>query len=210
MRIVDLVLFGALGATLAACGHHHSAPCNKAKHTHLSIVRVDDHSDYMQRAYAHSRAANDGMVEVDTWKADGRPAVTDEYFTGSGRAAIERYVASLEPALVVPFDHRLAYEHSDRGWRTFYVRTTWILDNRELATGEAHDGAARFELTPAAVKPFADATAEAVGHKLAFVVDGEVVSAPVVNSAIRGGTIEVTTPKAADADVLVHRLGCTK
>ena len=47
-------------------------------------------------------------------------------------------------------------------------------------------------LTDAAAGQFGDATAANVGRQLAIVLDGEIVSAPVIQSAIRGGQIQIT------------------
>ena len=44
-----------------------------------------------------------------------------------------------------------------------------------------------FRLTPEGTRRFADATREAIGKQIAIIVDGQVVSAPVVQAPIRNG-----------------------
>jgi preprotein translocase subunit SecD len=57
-------------------------------------------------------------------------------------------------------------------------------------------------------KTFADATEKAVGHKMATVIDGEITSAPVINSKIGGGKAMITFTDAAEAAALAKKLGC--
>jgi len=58
------------------------------------------------------------------------------------------------------------------------------------------------ELEPAAADRFEAATGANLRRVLAIVVDGEVVSAPVVQSAIPGGRVQITLGSMADYDAL--------
>lgn len=49
-----------------------------------------------------------------------------------------------------------------------------------------------FKLTPEATKRFAFATTAAVGKQLALIIDGQVVSAPVVDEPILHGSVAIT------------------
>lgn len=49
-----------------------------------------------------------------------------------------------------------------------------------------------FELTPAAAAAFAQVTRDNIGRRLAIIIDGEIFSAPVINSEIPGGRGQVT------------------
>jgi len=62
--------------------------------------------------------------------------------------------------------------------------------------------------TPEGGKTFADATEKAVGQKMATVIDGEITSAPVINSKINGGKAMITFTNAAEAATLAKKLGC--
>lgn len=61
-------------------------------------------------------------------------------------------------------------------------------------------------LTPAGADRFDALAAENVGARLAIVVGGEVVNAPVVQEAQFGGAIQVSGLSEADADSLVNAL----
>ncbi|MFT6820065.1 MAG: preprotein translocase subunit SecD [Myxococcota bacterium] len=54
-------------------------------------------------------------------------------------------------------------------------------------------------LTPDGADAFAALTAAQVGEKIAIILDGEVVSAPIVNEEIRGGSIQIAVSDWDDA-----------
>ncbi|MCZ7687244.1 MAG: hypothetical protein M5U28_54325 [Sandaracinaceae bacterium] len=58
-------------------------------------------------------------------------------------------------------------------------------------------------LTPAAAQRFARVTGESIDRQLAIVLDGEVVSAPVIQSAIPGGQIQITLGSLASHQELM-------
>lgn len=104
------------------------------------------------------------------------------------------------------------------GFRTYVLEGTPILGEADVAQAEASlsGGAIRepvvvIELTPEAAGRFEQATARAIRRRLAIVVDGLVVSAPLVMSAIPGGMVQITMGNAspdpsADAKRLAARL----
>ena len=100
------------------------------------------------------------------------------------------------------------------GFRTYVLEGTPILTEADVAQAEASmsGGAIRepvvvLELTPEAAGRFEQATARAVRHRLAIVVDGVVVSAPLVMSPIPGGMVQITMGNAsADPAVDARRL----
>jgi SecD/SecF fusion protein len=55
-----------------------------------------------------------------------------------------------------------------------------------------------FELTPEAGKRFGDVTRNNIGHRMAIVLDGELVTAPNINSAIETGSGEITGSYSMD------------
>jgi hypothetical protein len=169
-------------------------------------------------------------AEIDVWSETETKAGmelrgaghTDYYLIGHDRDALEKYLATLAP---VPTDRKLVLEHvmplpdqKDRRayWRTYYLSTTKVLD--ETAIESAHTiepddtqilhRSVSMKLTPSGRAAFAEATAKHVGHKLATIVDGDVIIAPVINSAIKGGVVMITLPSTSAAEILLKRLGC--
>jgi len=56
-------------------------------------------------------------------------------------------------------------------------------------------------LKPEATRLFADYTAKNIGDSFAITVDGVVVSAPVIQSEIKNGDVQITQgPEASDAE----------
>ncbi|RMD90314.1 MAG: protein translocase subunit SecD [Alphaproteobacteria bacterium] len=81
--------------------------------------------------------------------------------------------------------------------------TWYILDRTPVVTGEeltdaqpAFDQNNRpsvtFRFNPTGARKFGDYTAEHVGEPFAIVLDGKVISAPVIREAIRGGSGQIT------------------
>lgn len=66
------------------------------------------------------------------------------------------------------------------------------LEDARQSFGEAGDPAVSFKFKSLGAKKFARATAENVGRRLAIVLDGKVISAPVINSPITGGNGIIT------------------
>jgi preprotein translocase subunit SecD len=67
-----------------------------------------------------------------------------------------------------------------------------------------------FKLTPDATKRFAVATTAAVGEQLALIIDGQVVSAPVVEEPIWHGSVAITGGyDEEEAKALAAELGGT-
>jgi preprotein translocase subunit SecD len=167
-------------------------------------------------------------AEIDVWSETETKAGmelrgashVDYYLIGHDRAALEKYLATLAP---VPSDRKLALEHvmprpdaKDRRayWRTYYVSTTKVIDETAIesaSTVDSDDGlhpSVSMKFTPAGKAAFAEATAKQAGHKLATIVDGDVVIAPVIKGTIRGGAVTLSMPSASAADQLLKRLGC--
>jgi preprotein translocase subunit SecD len=67
-----------------------------------------------------------------------------------------------------------------------------------------------FKLTPDATKRFAVATSAAAGKQLALIINGQVVSAPVVEEPIRHGYVTITGGyEEEEAKALAAQLGGT-
>lgn len=132
--------------------------------------------------------------------------------TVSGRLVLERYLAAAaaaDPTLAVPDDRQIGFEkvfpssgdeRADKRpfWRTYY------LDRAVRLTGTAVSNAV-VSYDPTTLRPevvvdfnrygsrmFGDLTSQNVGKKMAIILDDKVASAPIIQSAIRGGRSNIT------------------
>jgi hypothetical protein len=174
-------------------------------------------------------------ADVDQWRhdtvtADGLPTGTkmysDYYLYAYDRGALARYVATLEAP---PADREIAIE-ANLGipeakdprpwWRTFLIEKTPMLTTDSIArlsarTSEATENirempGVRVELTPAGRQAFATGTAAVAGKKVAIMIDGEILNAPVIQAKISGGRLTITTTSPALATDLAAKLACVK
>jgi hypothetical protein len=193
----------------------------------LAFVVVDDSSDYMKRMFQRVGSGTDGAAtdpdaiaagircEIDSWSIDdSRYGFVDYYLVAADRGAIERYVAKLaasDPAFRVPDDRELVFENIDgKLWRSYYVFKQRELDHRAVQNAtvafdpSTHRPLVLLDLTAAGARTFEDLTSRIVGKKLATLLDGNVRSAPVIMSTIRGGRLSITMgggdPAAQEAE----------
>jgi preprotein translocase subunit SecD len=206
MKLRALVVAASL---VAACGTDHTPQPDQPLPTQYAVTMkaVDDSSTTMQQLYARVPIdrPNGIAAAIDHWRTEDGAARTDYYITGASPQAIEAYVAS-EPTLSVPADRQLAFEQIDgHRWRTYLLFPAVELDASAIA--HAHAGTdpnterpiVTIDFTPAGARQFGDLTARIAGHKLAVLVDGRVVSAPVINGAITSGHATVSfDPSATD------------
>jgi preprotein translocase subunit SecD len=68
----------------------------------------------------------------------------------------------------------------------------------------------RLTVTPDAGRRIADYTGGHLGQRLAIVVDGKLVQAPLIRAAIAGGKLAVSGMDRAEADRLAARLDCRR
>ncbi len=80
------------------------------------------------------------------------------------------------------------------------------LESANPSTDENGRPAVAFALKSDAAKKFADYTSANVGNFFAIVLDGTVISAPSINSAITGGTGIITTGSGPDAVTQMNEL----
>jgi hypothetical protein len=229
---------------LVACGSGGPAqPC--AHRVRITLQRVDEDSGYMKRVFAHvgSEGRNDTPTDpaaiaahvsahLDSWTYDttnddglptGRTTYYDCYLVGRDKAALQGYLATLEPIdaaheilleRVVPRD---AAPESSPYWRTYYVRREVPLDDSSFVSvtlDQQTEGpipprrTVLIPLTADGKRRFGELTTATTGHKLAIVVDGTVQSAPIINSPILGGRFAITAASEAEATALAGKLGC--
>ena len=133
-----------------------------------------------------------------------------------GRTVIETYLATLAkqtPALAIPSDRMLAFElEPARGnqrarWRSYLVDATPAITGDSIArasvappnSDEPDVASIRVELDPAGAEAFAAVTEHHVNDKLAVILDDRVMSAPIIEAAIRGGQLTIAIGTAEDA-----------
>ena len=188
----------------------------------LQFKVVDDGSTVMkQRTESVAIDRERGVkAEVDRWRSESGSALTDFYLTANAPGMIQKFVKGAgeeDPDLLIPPDRELVYQQIESGlWRTYLVFPTAELDNASIERSDVTFDPAiaqpsvTVDFTPTAARHFSDLTARIQGHKLAVLVDGTVVSAPVINSRIEGGRAQITfgpSPHvAADAAALAAQL----
>lgn len=175
-------------------------------------------------------------ADVDQWRHDtvtehglptGGKTYTDYYLYASDRGALERVLDAFEPP---PADREVLLEYvvpvrsaRDRRpwWRTYLVvkapmLTTDAIGRASVGSNEVTNPSIEngpivlLELTPAGRDAFAKGTAAAVGKKVATVLDGEVVNAPVIQEQITGGKLALNMRSVALANETATKLGCVK
>lgn len=185
----------------------------------LQFKVVDDGASVMKQLteYVAIDRARGVKAEVDRWQAESGSALTDFYLTADAPKTIQKFVLDVgakDPALLIPPDRELVYQQLDSGeWRTYLVFPTAELDASSIERSEVSFAAqptVTVDFTPTAARHFRDLTARITGHKLAVLVDGTVVSAPVINGEITGGRAQITfspsSHMAADAAALQAQL----
>jgi len=149
------------------------------------------------------------MIGVDMWRAehDGQRH-TSVYLRAERRELLEAGFAQLRATGWAPPPHSvIALERYDwsRGpddyheeWRSYFVADEVLLDGDAIDSAVAsHDPntgrpIVLVDFTRDASRRFGDITARVVGHKLAALLGSEVMSAPIINSEIRGGRAAIT------------------
>lgn len=126
----------------------------------------------------------------------------------TGRDRIDDYVRGLgdrDPTYRVPDDHQLAFgQIGDRTWRSYYLERAPRVTGSSItnATGSFDPDTRRpivvIDLDPDSARAFEQLSQRIAGMKLATLVDGNVKSAPVIATVVRGGRISITM---GDGDV---------
>lgn len=136
----------------------------------------------------------------------------------TGRQAIERYLfgdrllgvkglVESDPSFKVPDDHQIAFEpmYADptatdqrTRWRTYYLEKAVRLTGSGISSAQPSNDPntgrpiVLLDFNRFGGRVFGDLTSQIVGKKLATILDDKVRSAPVINSAIRGGRASIT------------------
>lgn len=188
----------------------------------LRFKVVDDGATVMKQLteYVAIERERGVKAEVDRWRSESGTALTDFYLTANAPGTIHEFVLDAgekDPDLLIPPDRELAFQQIESGlWRTYLVFPMAELDEASIARADVSFDPAlaqptvTVDFTPAAARQFSDLTARISGHKLAVLVDGTVVAAPVINGRIAGGRAQITVGPsphvAADAAALAAAL----
>jgi hypothetical protein len=167
----------------------------------LYLKVVDDGASMLHKLF--DNVPPDPSDKVKRVVSHVSPATTDIYLTAPTRDSLVKYVATL----TVPQDREIALGGlaADQ-WRPYVVFPESELDATSIAHAEAmrdpntNAPAVMLDLTEAGGKRLAELTARVLNHRLAVLVDGSVVSAPVVRGTITGGRAEVSFTHGTDAD----------
>jgi hypothetical protein len=182
-----------------------AAPMETARMT-LEVLPVDDSVDPF--AGAGSLTLPNG-VSLNQSARNGVPWA--RLVPGAGESfdeAIER-VRPWALGLALPAGRRIAWEKyqvsapregdaPEYALRSYVVVTTAVLTNRDIARasagGEAEgEGYVAVTLTESGAQDFEAYTRDHVRARLAIVLDGQVLSAPVIQSVIPGGELRIST-----------------
>lgn len=180
---------------------------------HVQVV--DDGSAFMATLAARVRAEPPPGVFVweDRWTGPGgSPQHDDLCLAAPDRERLTGSVNGLVARIPLPSDREIVLESGSSAWRTYYVIKGGGLDNADVAEATVRPGAhtGRPELvvvlTAGGRRKLAELTARSIGRKLAFVVDGTVAVAPIVESSIPSGIVHMSGGyDAAPDDVAARR-----
>ena len=180
----------------------------------LRFQVVDNDAPFMRDLFARAdrdpEAASLGVRgEVDVWTPEEGGQQQDYFLRAAERATIEQYVALVadRDGLRVPVDRELGFEHvvpwpdaedRDPYWRTYLLDRAVPLDGRSIASAtvsfDPYSGQPQvlLDFGREGGRRFGELTAASVGKKIATLVGDTIVSAPIINQAIRGGSAAIS------------------
>jgi preprotein translocase subunit SecD len=115
-----------------------------------------------------------------------------------------------------PANAEILYGREEEGKLPYLVEKRALLKGSDLAGAQpsnderTNEPVVTFQFSPAGARKFAQATGENVGRPFAIVVDGEVVSAPIIREPITGGSGQISgnfTARSASELAAVLRYG---
>jgi hypothetical protein len=148
-------------------------------------------------------------IATDRWAGHHGSLMQTRYLEAAAVAGetVEQAAQRLLPALPrLPADRRFLLKRGDGRWFVYEAFARRVVGTLDVVSAElAQDGtlapddvSVRLRFTPAAAEKFAAASAAAVHHRMAIVVDAAIETAPVVMSRIPGGVITIAFGKGAD------------
>lgn len=143
-------------------------------------------------------AVDQGVLEPNAETRAKYPALSVEQDADGTSHYLAQSKSELDGLLAtIPKDSRAAIERQLGGYVPYLLEEP-VLTDRDV--NKAHVATVpemgrpyiQVQLTRAAAKRFSELTARMANRKLAIVLDGEILSAPVVQSRIEGGRVHVT------------------
>lgn len=171
----------------------------------LTFQRVIEDNDFTREAYQLAESSDPKRLvegDIDMWTSDATGGRLEDFVVTatdrtSLRAAYESWFASGE--LTLPEGTQLAFgEWQDGRVRSYLINSTAELDRSDIANTNIYWNPTSnrpellIEFTVEGGERFATLTGATVGKKIAFVLDGEVNSAPTVQARIEGGSTSIS------------------
>lgn len=160
-----------------------------------------------------------GRAEFDDIELTPQPGSTDEEWAlcGADRAALSGYlqsVATRKPELQLPSEFQLAFglepQQASSGRRATTVRAYWLeraswmevsqVRGATIKQGDAGQDVLVLTLQDHDAEAFGRLTTDALGHMIAIVVAGDVISAPLVRDAITEGVVHISMGAVTPSD----------
>lgn len=170
----------------------------------LEFVLVDESPDANAAAQAVTLPP-EVKLEHASWLAGGG-SHAQAFFRSQARAPLAEIAKQLPPKWRLGLQHNVKFEGGDE-WLGMMLAAAAPLGNDAVQDAEVviDQQLGRPEvsvtLTAAGADKFAELTGENLGSKLAIVIDGEIQSAPIIQSRIPGGKVRITMG-GADASQL--------
>lgn len=168
----------------------------------VSVDWAKKYQDCLNHPEIRDTAARTSKVAC---QLSGRGAM-ELYLYGDPKAGVAGMIGSA-PDLKLPDDRQISFEpiYPDQGatdtrvrWRSYYldraIRLTGAAISNAQPSNDPNTGrpVVLLDYNRFGGRVFGDLTAQIVGKKLAFILDDKVRSAPVINTAIRGGRTLIT------------------
>lgn len=214
-----LALSVSLALAPACAPHDHPDEARVALSRPIRLVPVaDDHEALGRVAEAARAAPGPGLLaEPRPLHSDRFPPIDEYFVTGPSRQVLEDMLAA--PALAAPAGHAFALERlRERGgerWQVHLLAADRGLELRRVAEVKvalAPEGPprVRLRLDGADGRAFHALTEAQLGRRIAVVVGGEVLMAPIVLEPISGAAFDISLdgadPSEAAAEALLRRL----
>ena len=179
-----------------------------ARHTDYYLMAYDrEESVPLTWARKHGKLTKDTKIEGDQVKVQINGfEIIDRYLNGDKDLGVVGLIEK-DPSFKVPDDHELSYEGEEpqqgakdqrKYWRSYYLEKAVRLTGTAIsnAMGSYDPNTNRpivlLDFNRFGGRVFGDVTSQIVGMKFATLLDGKVRSAPIINTAIRGGRASIT------------------
>ncbi|CAN5737093.1 hypothetical protein BH09MYX1_BH09MYX1_18220 [soil metagenome] len=218
-------LLFALSLTLAVLG---GAGCKKhvvpsGPKLHLELVALDDFASPFDGAVA---APSLDLMNETVGMVSSRHRVSYarlRILPGDEPKTVERRLRGSVASIPLPAGDRFAFGRSNEGdapaVRTYLVRGSPVLTEADVASAkvtvdaDTNHAVVLVTLTARGSAAFESFTATNIGHRLAIIIDDVVQTAPVIQSKIGGGVLQVSlgqldpTAERVEADRLAAGFG---